>query len=194
MDGLKKASSLYMSSADLAELFNLGERRIQQLTGFDDDSVLIPTSKKKPFQYDLIPVTKSFIKYLQDQLTGKSARIKNSEKEGAKLDVDIELKNIKLKKSKLELDELEGNMHRSEDVQAMTEDLIYTIRNMLSAIPSRCSDDVAEMKDSRLISEYLRKEVNHILATLSNYQYDPREYQKRVRERGAKIEDEELDE
>ena len=41
------------------------------------------------------------------------------------------------KKMKLEVQELEGKMHRSEDVKAMTDDLIYAVRSALNAMPGR---------------------------------------------------------
>lgn len=173
----------YVNSSELAEVFNLTERRVQQLTGFEDDSVLEPVSDSKPYVYNLMKAVKSFIKYQQDQINGKSHRIKNSEKEGQKLDVDIQLKELKLKTAQLEYDELDGKLHRSEDVEYMTSDLALTIRGMLTAIPSRCADDIAGLDDIKEVTHILRIEVNQILEKLSRYKYDPKKYKELVTER-----------
>ncbi|MBQ2361997.1 MAG: hypothetical protein II287_00115, partial [Bacteroidaceae bacterium] len=42
--------------------------------------------------------------------------------------------------------ELEGKMHRSEDVEAVMTDLVYTIRSMLMALPGRLAVDVVSTK------------------------------------------------
>jgi len=85
--------------------------------------------------------------------------------------------------AELELMELEGKMHRSEDVEAMTTDLILNIRSMLLALPGLLAVDLAEISNPAEVSERIKEAVYDILEELSNYKYDPKEYQKRVRER-----------
>ena len=51
---------------------------------------------------------------------------------------------VKAEMAKLELMELQGSMHRSEDVRAMTEDLVYTMRSALLSLPGRLARDAAE--------------------------------------------------
>ena len=74
-------------------------------------------------------------------------------------------------------------MHRSEDVAAMTEDLIYTIRGMLVALPGRLAVDVASVDTPAEAAELLRREIFKVMAELANYRYDPKKYEERVRER-----------
>ena len=90
-------------------------------------------------------------------------------------------------------------MHRSEDVAAMTEDLIYTIRGMLLALPGRLADDAHSAESSAETEAIIRKEVFSVMEALSRYQYDPQRYEERVRERrkwksGESAEDDDAEE
>ena len=83
----------------------------------------------------------------------------------------------------LQLNELEGKMHRSEDVEAVMTDLVYAIRSMLIALPGRLAVDVSSVTSAQEASEVIKKEVYKILNELSEYKYNPEEYARRVRER-----------
>ena len=50
---------------------------------------------------------------------------------------------------KMEVEELKGKLHRSEDVEGFTEDLIYTIRDALLSLPGRLSVDVTAAQSPR---------------------------------------------
>ena len=93
------------------------------------------------------------------------------------------MKASKAQIAKMEADELRGKMHRSEDVAAMTEDLIYTVRGSLMALPGRLAVDVAATATPAEAAEIIRKEVHALMRELANYQYDPQKYEERVRER-----------
>lgn len=83
----------------------------------------------------------------------------------------------------MEMQELQGKMHRSEDVAAMTEDLIYTIRGALIALPGRLAVDVAATSTAAEAAEVIRKEVHKVMRELAAYRYDPEKYEERVRQR-----------
>ena len=85
----------------------------------------------------------------------------------------------------MEAQELQGKMHRSEDVADMTEDLIFAIRGMLVALPGRLAVDTAAANTPAEASEIIRKEVYKVMSELSEYKYDPKKYEERVRERKA---------
>jgi TATA-box binding protein (TBP) (component of TFIID and TFIIIB) len=74
-------------------------------------------------------------------------------------------------------------MHRSDDVESMTEQLVYTIRSMMVALPGRLAVDVAGVMTAAEASVIIRREVNAILDELSNFKYDPAAYAKLVNER-----------
>lgn len=85
--------------------------------------------------------------------------------------------------AKLEADELKGAMHRSEDVAAITEDLVSTIRAMLSALPGRLAVQTAAADTAEECSVIIRDGVYTVMEELAKYNYDPAKYEKLVRER-----------
>lgn len=103
--------------------------------------------------------------------------------EQARRKAEVTLKASKAQIAKLEADELRGKMHRSDDVAAMTEDLIYTIRGALLALPGRLAVDVSAVETSAEAAEVIRKEVYAVMKELSGHRYDPKKYEERVRER-----------
>lgn len=74
-------------------------------------------------------------------------------------------------------------MHRSEDVEAMLEDLIYNIRSNFMALPGRLAADVLEAESESEAFDIIRKEVYSALNNLSRYKYDRKKFEERVRER-----------
>lgn len=84
---------------------------------------------------------------------------------------------------KLEANELKGKMHRSEDVEAITQDMVYAIRGALIALPGRLAVDTANAKTAAETADIIRREVHAIMNELANYQYDPAKYEERVRKR-----------
>ena len=111
----------------------------------------------------------------------KEEDVSSEEKE--RLEAELSIKKANAIMKVLEAKELQGKMHRSEDVAAMTEDLVYTIRGMLLALPGRLAIDVANTDDPAEAADLIRKEVYAIMEELSQYRYDPKKYEQRVRER-----------
>lgn len=168
----------------IAQIFQVTVRRVQQLTQegiIESTQVKDPESGRKVRRYDLIPTVMSYIKYLSDKANGRAA--KEDSLEGKKTAEDIGIKKAKRKKLELELKELEGKMHRSEDVETITNDLIYTIRSMLLALPSRVAVDAYEAESPAEVAEIIKKDVFLILNELSTHEYDPDTYAELVRER-----------
>ena len=96
---------------------------------------------------------------------------------------EADLKRSKADIAALQLSELEGTMHRSEDVEAVMTDLVYNIRSMLVALPGRLAVDVTGAATPAEASEIIRTEVYKILTELAGYKYDPEVYARRVRDR-----------
>ena len=111
--------------------------------------------------------------------------LQEAKQEKAKAAADVTIKIAKANIAKAEADELQGKMHRSEDVAAMTTDLIYAIRGAMMALPGRLAVDVAAAQSPAEAAEIIRREVNKAMRELSNYRYDPKKYEDRVRERRA---------
>ena len=182
------------STEIMAKLFELAKRRVQQLA----KEGVLPAASQRPYKFDLLPTVKAYIRYLRDRANGKEAKTADTVKaEADKLRAEADLKQSKAKIAELQLKELEGKMHRSEDVEAMTNDLVYTARSMIMALPGRLAMDVVQAGSANEASALIRAECYKILNELTGYQYDPEAYRRRVRDREGwsdALADEEADE
>lgn len=167
-----------VNTKELAIVLGLSTRRIQQLVQDGQFEAV------KRGRYLLAKSVSRYIDY-----------ISKKESDEEKAEAELSIKKAKAIVATLEAKELQGKMHRSEDVAALTEDLTFTIRGMLLALPGRLAVDVAVANEPAEIAKIIRKEVHAIMDELSNYQYDPKKYEDRVRERrNWDIEDGDVDE
>ncbi len=134
-------------------------------------------------RYNVIESVRSYTQYLRDKAANRGEKGIPEEKELEKFNAEVRIKRAKAKIAELEADEIQGIMHRSEDVAAMTEDLIYTVRGSLMALPGRLAVDVSNAQTAAEASEIIRREVFKLMEELSMYQYDPQKYEERVRSR-----------
>lgn len=182
------------STEIMAKLFELDPRRVQQLA----KEGILPAASQRPYKFDLLPTVKAYIRYLRDRANGKEAKTADTVKaEADKLRAEADLKQSKAKIAELQLKELEGKMHRSEDVEALTNDLVYAARSMIMALPGRLAMDVVQAGSANEASALIRTECYKILDELAGYQYDPEAYRRRVRDREGwsdALADEEADE
>lgn len=175
----------------IADLLSVTVRRVQQLA----KEGIIPAAKTKPYAFDLYEVAQTYIKYLNDKVVGKENRthdVKQAEEE--KLRAEADWKMAKAKMSEIQLAELEGNMHRADDVIEVMNALVYAVRSNILSLPGRLAMDVVEAKTANEASAIIRAECNNILNDLSNYKYNPDEFRRRVKERQGKKEESEDEE
>jgi hypothetical protein len=171
-----------VSTKELAIVLNLSTRRIQQLV---QDGIFEAVEKGK---YGLAKSVSRYINLITKE---------QSEADKQRDEAEINIKKAKAIVAVMEAKELQGKMHRSEDVAAMTEDLVYTVRGMLLALPGRLAVDTAAASSPPEAAEIIRAEVYKVMEELSHYRYDPKKYEERVRERrkwdtkggGADVED-----
>ena len=172
MANAKITSETEVSSSELACVLGITGRNIRQLV---EDGQL----EKVDGRFILSASVQRYVAF-------KSKRDKDDEEQRldkARRTAEVTLRASKAQIAKMGADELRGKMHRSEDVAAMTEDLIYTIRGSLMALPGRLAVDVAATATPAEAAEIIRKEVHALMRELANYQYDPEKYEERVRER-----------
>jgi phage terminase Nu1 subunit (DNA packaging protein) len=179
--GKKPELPVHVTSTILARLFGLSARRVQQLT--QDGIIETVQTSGGARRYELEPSVRAYVQYLRDRADGRAEKNSAATKEDQKLDAEIDLKRSKARMAQLELEELEGQMHRAEDVEAMTTDLVLAIRSMLTALPGQLAVDVANVGTAAEAAEVIKAAVYNILGELAAYKYDPKEYRRRVRDR-----------
>jgi hypothetical protein len=123
------------------------------------------------------------IQAIYDRATRRQQNEEVEKTNAAKLKAEAAMKVAKAQIAGMEAKELSGQMHRAEDIKALTEDLIFAFRHALRALPGRLAMDVAAAQTAPEASAIIRQEVDLILKELSQYKYDPEKYAERVRER-----------
>ena len=121
-----------VGTTELAAVLGLTARRVQQMV---QDGTIDAVKKGR---YNLKSSIRRYIDFIS-----KDKELGSLEQE--QLDAEVQLKKAKAQKATLEVNELQGKMHRSEDVADMTEDLIYSIRGMLIALPGRLAVDIVDL-------------------------------------------------
>lgn len=166
------------STQIIAKIFGVSTRRVEQLK-----TEGIIKGQGKPTKYDLLPTIQAYIKYLSDKANGREKKEAVAKIEEDKLKAEAEIKQAKAQQAKMELKELQGKLHRAEDVEAIFTDHIMFLRSMLMALPGKLAVDLAGDHTAAEQAERVKKEVHFILNALADHQYDPEEYKKRVMER-----------
>jgi len=153
------------SLATLAKLFNLTERRIQQLAR----DGIIPKPERNG-RYDLVGCVQGYIKYLQDRSAGRT--------EIEPQDTYIErarLLKAQADKTELEVKAMNGELIAADEVESLWSGLVASFRSRLLALPVRCAHKVLSLKTYQEIESTLRAHVFEALSELSRY--DPAEQQ-----------------
>lgn len=158
-----------VSTKEIAQILGVTSRWIQQLT---QDGIFSTVGRSR---YNLSGTIQAYVEYR----AAKAPDATDIEKSEA----DLSIKKAKAIVAVLEAKELQGKMHRSEDVAALTEDLIFTIRGMLLALPGRLAVDVAAVSTPPEAAEIISKEIYAVMTEISRYKYNPKKYEDRVRER-----------
>ena len=193
MDKATTRDQDWIDTKTVADLFGMTPRRVQQLT---KEGILPARKKGNSNQYQLVATVRQYVRYLTDKAAGREVTtVKELRAKERRLEAEADLKRSKADIAALQLKELEGTMHRSEDVEAVMTDLVFTIRSMIIALPGRLAVDVANVSTAAEASDLIRSEAYKILEELANYRYDPDVYARRVREREgwSELTDEEED-
>lgn len=162
-----------VSTTELAMILGLSVRRVQQMA----QDGTIPTASRGKFR--LADSVKRYINFITgNQMSEDEQKIERSRKMA-----EAHIKAAKATVAKLEASELQGKMHRSEDVQAVTEDMANELRGLLLALPGRLAVDVSNARSAAEASAIIRTAVYEVMDEMSKYKYDPAAYEARVRER-----------
>lgn len=175
-------ASQLVGSKTIADLFGVTVRRVQQLA---EEGIIVATKEGRVNKYHLVDTIKRYIDHLSTKANGREQDKEALDLEAQKLEAEVKIKNSKAKIIEMELDELNGEMHRSADVQAMTTQLVFAVRSALLALPGRLAIDLARSNDAAEISDMIRAEVTQTLGELANFEYDPAKYQQLVRDRAG---------
>ena len=152
-----------------------------------NDSMLISGGSRTK-RYDPCLAFGAIVQYYRNAANSRKSK-DNAPVELRKNEADADLKRAKADMAELQLKELRGEMHRSEDVEAAFEDFGMSVRSILLSLPGRLAVNCANAANAAEVSDIIKKEVNDSLNELKEYKYDPTFYAKRVREREGWVEE-----
>ncbi|MFQ6954339.1 MAG: protoporphyrinogen oxidase [Flavonifractor plautii] len=170
----------YRTSAQVAKVFRMTSKNVQRLTA---DGILETVETPKGRRYDWDKTVERYIIYLSEKANGREKKQTTAELEEAKLRAEVDIKEAKAKAAQMELKELQGKMHRAEDVEAIVTDHVLFLRSMLMAMPGKLAVDLSGTHTAPEQADRVKREVYYLLERLAEYRYDPEEYKARVRER-----------
>lgn len=176
---LRSGIPLYVKTADICAMTGKSNQWIGQLVS---QGTLSKRSTPHGAMFDVASAIHAYC----DMLEGRVKAVEDKAASAAAKEIteaEVSIKKAKAIKSVLEAKELQGKMHRSEDVAALTEDLIYTVRGAFLALPGRLAVEVIQATSAAEAAEIIRAEVYRAMEGIANYKYDPKKYEERVRER-----------
>ncbi len=190
------AKQQLVDAGTLAQLF--GYQDISRIDQLVRSHVITPTMVKENGdsgrmvrRYDLIPVTHEFIQYLRGLAEKKQS---GSEDAAAAAEADLRFKQARAEKMELEIKELRGQLHRSEDVSIITADMIAKLRAGIMAIPGQVAVDCAEARTPVETAAIVKAAVDQFLNETAAVKYDAGEYRRLVKERTKWLTEEEIQE
>lgn len=148
--------SKLVSTSELAEILGITDRRIRQL---EKAGIISKISRGK---YDLAAAVQQYISWIKSQY--------------AETDEELDLKKEKTlltranrQKVELELQIMRGELHRSEDVRRVMNDMLGAFRARCLAIPSKVAPKIQGKTDLAIIQDIIKKEVYEALSELADY-------------------------
>lgn len=144
-----------VTTEQISEILGLSKRRIQQLAKED---ALVRASHGK---FDLPASIKSYIEYLLER--------EHSGDELDKAEEEAKWTRARRQKTELELQIMRGELHRSEDVKRVMNDMLGNFRAKLLALPTKMAPQVLGLTEIPPIKEKLKTAVYEAMSELSDY-------------------------
>jgi phage terminase Nu1 subunit (DNA packaging protein) len=148
-----------VSTEELAQFVGVDPRRIQQLT--QEGVIKKEPGDKKTAKYDFVRNVHSLLQYYRQK--SDSRRSSDSEEMA-----NEKLKQISTKRKleELKLAQLEGDLHKAEDIERIIGAVLTRLRINLLAIPMGLAPILRDMDDTREIAgkldERIRRAMNEI--------------------------------
>lgn len=158
-----------VSTRNMADLFGISERRVQQLT---NEGAFVRVARG---EYDLRQSIHAWTDYMVRDAIGDAASHQIGEEEL----LDPALENAlwtkrRRQKTETELAIIRGELHRSEDVKTIVGDMLASFRARLMSMPSKIAPLVIGREDISEVEKFVKDAVYEALHELKDY--DPKEY------------------
>ena len=173
---LKAGAQIFVKTADIVAATGKTTSWIRDITA---RGIIKETKTKHGALYDFTQTMRAYCASLESRRSDDDT----ADVERKRKKAEAKLKESKAVIAEMQAKEFQGKMHRSEDVQKMTADLLYFVRGGLVALAGRCATDCAASSEPAEVQKIIEHEVHEILKDLSEYKYDPKRYDELVRQR-----------
>ncbi|WNF36420.1 hypothetical protein RJD24_18660 [Bacillaceae bacterium IKA-2] len=144
-----------VTTKEISEILSLSTRRIQQLA---NENALIKASHGK---FDLPASITAYTSYLIDR--------EKPDTEIDKYEEEALWVRARRQKTELELKIMMGELHRSEDVKRVMNDMLGSFRAKLLSLPTKTAPQILGKTEISTIKEKLKEEVFEMMDELSDY-------------------------
>lgn len=161
-DKITDISTVAVSASVLADIIGVSDRRIRQLA---EEGILIKVGHGR---YNLQDSLQAYILNLRVEMEAGKDKPATDEVLGLEQEKAIH-ENVKRHMSELKLHLMKGNMHRSEDVEAVMTDMLLNFKTKILSLPSKLTPRLVNRQDEGFILDTLTEELNLVLEELSEY-------------------------
>ena len=158
--GVNNGEGLY-SKKVIADLLNLTERRVEQLTA----QRIIPKAERG--KYDLGPTIKAYVMYLQQRLSGGKECIDVAALKDEKLKAETEERKAKADMAAMRADAMRGQLIDRDDVVRQWTSRVTEVRAALLGLPQEIGFLFGETEQRIRIEEGVEKFVEETLKRYS---------------------------
>ncbi len=155
-------SMITVSAGVLSKIIGVSDRRIRQLA---DEGILTKVSSGR---YNLQESLHSYI--LQLRVSNDAEKSQTDLED--KLDFSMEKamhERVKRHITELKYALMKGQVHRSEDVEAVMTNMLINFKTKLISLPSKLTPLLVDRDNKKYILELLTNEMHEVLTELSDY-------------------------
>ena len=145
-----------ITTQELSEILGLSSRRIQQLA---KENAVVRVAHGK---YDLPHSIQAYIEYIKEQNKTPEQIDLNQEK--------TLLTRANRMKAELELKIMQGELHRSEDIEFVMNDMLSSFRAQMLVIPGKAAPKIIGETDIEVVKGILKSLIFEALQELSDYE------------------------
>ncbi|WP_110933823.1 hypothetical protein [Paenibacillus bouchesdurhonensis] len=154
----EKMHEMIVGTGELAAIIGKSDRWVRQITG---EGVLKQVNRGK---YILGEAVQDYIEHVSGG--------REDDKKPRYIDEKTEHERIKKEKAALELAEMQGELHRSQDVEAVMNDMLGAFRQRIRAIPMRLAPELMGQNQLNVIKGRISAALDEALAELADYDPD----------------------
>lgn len=149
-------SNYIVSTKEICAILGLKARRIQQLT---DENALVRVSHGK---YDLPKSIAAYVSYIEN-------KNKDSDSEIDKYEEEALWTRARREKTELEVKIIKGELHRSQDVERVMNQMLGAFRGKLLAFPTKWAPQVTGKSDIPIVKDLLKNGIRELMNELADY-------------------------